>query len=73
MNEMSVEKWRNEICNLGKRDKPGEKSTQTPFHPPRNPHEVTEARTRDPIGGRRATNRLRHRVAINNIGKPTIY
>ena len=31
MDEMSVEKWWNEICGRGKREKPREKPTQTPF------------------------------------------
>ena len=60
---MSVEKWWNEICGRGKSEKPREKPTQTPFRPPRNPHGVTETRTRDPSGGRRAANRLRHEAA----------
>ena len=60
---MSVEKWWNEICCRGKREKPREKPTQIPFRPPRNPHGVTETRTRDPSGGRRAPNRLRHEAA----------
>ena len=60
MDEMSVEKRWNEICGRGKREKP----TQTPFRPPRNPHGVTEMRTRDPSGGRRAPNRLRHEAAL---------
>ena len=56
MNEMSVEKWRNEICCVGKVEKPRGKSTQTPFRPPRNPHRVTETRTRNPgVGGERLT------------------
>ena len=59
MDEMSVEKWWNEICGRGKREKPREKPTQTPFRPPRNPHG-----TRDPSGGRRASNRLRHEAAL---------
>ena len=63
MDEMSVEKWRNEICGREKLEKPREKPTQTPFRPPRNPHGVTETRTRDPSGGRRAPNRLRHEAA----------
>ena len=66
MDEMSVEKWWNEVCGRGKREKPREKSTQTPFCPPRNPHGGTETRTRDPSGGRRASNCLRHEVAIWN-------
>lgn len=40
---MRVEKWWNEG-----RGKTGEKPTQTYFHPLRNPHVVTETRTRDP-------------------------
>ena len=60
---MSVEEWWNEICGRGKREKPHEKPTQTPFRPPRNPHGGTEMRTRDPSGGRRAPNRLRHEAA----------
>ena len=65
MDEMSVEKWWNEICGRGKREKHREKSTQTPFRPPRKPHGGTETRTRDPSGGRRAPNRLRHDAAFN--------
>ena len=63
MDEMRVEKWWNEICGSGKREKPREKPTQTPFRPPRNPHGVTETRTRDPSGRRRAPNRLRQEAA----------
>ena len=63
MDEMSVEKWWNEICGRVKREKPREKPTQTPFRPPRNPHGMTETRTRDPSGGRRASNRLRQEAA----------
>ena len=36
------------------------KTTQTQFRPPRNPHGVTETRTRDPSGGMREVNRLHH-------------
>ena len=61
---MSVEKWWNEICGRGKQEKPREKPTQTPFRPPRNPHGGTVTRTRDPSGGRRASNRLRHETAL---------
>ena len=64
MDEMSVEKWWNELCGRGKRETPREKPTQTPFRPPRNLHGVTETRTRDPNGGRRAPNRLRHEAAL---------
>ena len=60
---MSVEKWWNEICGRRKREKPREKPTQTSFRPPRTPHGGTETRTRDPNGGRRASNRLRHEAA----------
>ena len=65
MDEMSVEKLWNEICGRGKREKPREKPTQTPFRPQRNPHGGTETRTRDPSCGRRAANRLRHEAAYN--------
>ena len=61
---MGVEKWWNEICGRGKREKSREKPTQTPFRPPRNPHGGTEMLTRDPSGGRRAFNRLRHEAAF---------
>ena len=67
MDEMSVEKWWNEICGRGKREKPREKPTQTPFRLPRNTHGGTETRTRDPSGGRRASNRLRHEVASSGV------
>ena len=63
---MGVEKWWNEIFGRGKREKPREKPTQTPFRPPRNSHGGTETRTRDPSGGRRAANRLRHEAAHGN-------
>ena len=46
---------------------PREKPTQTPFRPPRTLYGGTETRTRDPSGGRRAPNRLRHEAAINNL------
>ena len=64
MDEMSVEKWWNVICGRGKWEKPLEKPTQIPFRPPRNPHGGTETRIRDPSGGRRASNRLRHEAAL---------
>ena len=48
---------------VGKTRKLREKHTQTTFRPPRNPHSVTETRTRDPIAGRRASNRLSHGAA----------
>ena len=67
MDEMSVEKWWNEICGRGKREKLHEKPTHTPFRPPRNPHGVTETQTRDPSSGRRAPNRLCHEAANNLI------
>ena len=60
---MSVEKWWNEICGRGKGENPREQPTQTPLRPPLNPHGGTETRTRDPSGGRRAPNRLRHEAA----------
>ena len=62
---MSIEEWWTEICGRGKREKPREKPTLTPFRPPRNPHGVIETRTRDPSSGRRAPNRLglRHEAA----------
>ena len=66
---MSVEKWWNEIRGRGKREKPREKPTQTLFRPPRYPHGLTEMRTRDPSGGRRAPNRLRHEAALSVIIK----
>ena len=74
---MSVEKYWNEICGRGKREKPREKPTQTSFRPPRNPHGGTETRTRDPSGGRRAPNRLRHEAAFRtyesqNLCRPII-
>ena len=50
MDEISVEKWWNEIFGMGKREKPREKPTQTPFRPPRNQHGVIQTRTRDPSG-----------------------
>ena len=52
MDEMSDEEWWNVICVSVKRDKSREQPTQTPFHPARNLHGVTETRTRDPRGGR---------------------
>ena len=57
--------WRNGGMKfvLGKTGETPQKPTQTPFRPPRNPHGVTETRTRDPSGGRRAPNRLRHEAA----------
>ena len=67
MIEMSVEKWWNEICDSGNREKPCEKPTQTPFRPPQNPHGRTEMWTRDPSGGKRASNCLRHKAAYTYI------
>ena len=56
MDEMSMEKWWNEIGGRGKWEKPREKPTQTPCRPTRNPHGVTETRTREPaVGGERLT------------------
>ena len=63
MDEISVEKWWNEIFGKGIREKPREKPIQTPFRPPRNPYGVIEAWTRDPSVGRRAFNRLGHGAA----------
>ena len=60
-------KWWNEICGRGKRETPREKPTQTPSRPPRNPHGGTETRTRNPSGGRRAPNHLRHEAALWNM------
>ena len=59
MKAISVEKWWNEICDMGKLKKPRDKPTQTQFRPPRNPYEMTEKRTQDPSDGMRASNRLR--------------
>ena len=70
MDEMSLEKWWNKICGRGKREKPREKPTQTPFRPPRNPYGGTETRTRDPSGGRREPNRLRHEAALLSLKNP---
>ena len=64
INEMSVEKWWNEICGRGKGEKLGRKPTQSPFCPSRNTRAVTEKWTRNPSGGRRATNRLSHRATL---------
>ena len=63
MDEMNVEKWWNEICGRGKLEKPREKPTLTQIHPPRNPHGVTDKRTRKSSGGKRALNRLHHEAA----------
>ena len=52
IDETRVEKWWNEICGRGKREKLREKRTQIPFRPPRNPHGGTETRTRDPSATR---------------------
>ena len=57
MKFMIGENWRNP-----------EKTYPDPFDPPRNPHGVTETRTRDPSGGRRAAcgTRLRNlHIKIN--------
>ena len=40
------------------------KFTQIPFRSPRNPYGMTETRTRNPSGGKRATNRLCHGAAL---------
>ena len=60
MNEMSMEKWWDEIRDRVKREKRWEKPTQTSFRPPWNQHEVIETRTRVSSDGRQAYNRLRH-------------
>ena len=68
--------WRNfgmKFCGMGKREKSREKPTQTPFRPPRNAHGGTETRTRDPSGGRRAPNRLRHEAAKLSYYLPEFY
>ena len=46
---MSVDKLWNKICDRARRDKLREKLTQITIRPPRNPHEVTETQTRDPV------------------------
>ena len=66
---MSVEKWWNEICGRGKREKPRKKPTQTLFRPPQNPHGGTEMQTRDPSGGRRMPNRLCHEAAPTHLNR----
>ena len=65
MNEMSVEKWWNEISVRGNGRNP-EKPTQFHIRLSQNPHGVTEVRCRDPSGGRRATDRLRREAATNH-------
>ena len=60
INELSVEKWWNKICGMGKLEKPREKPIQAPFLPPWNPHGVTKMRTQDPSGGRWASNCLHY-------------
>ena len=51
MNEMSEEKWQNEICGKGNWEIPQEKPTHIPFCPSRNLHRVTEMQTHDPSDG----------------------
>ena len=63
MNEMTVEEWWNEIYGRGKREKSQGKPTHTPVRLPRNPHGVTETRTRNSSGGRRPPNSFRHGAA----------
>ena len=41
------------------------KTYPNPFRPPRNPHGVTETRTRDPNGGKRASNRFAPRSHLH--------
>ena len=67
MTEMNVNKWWNEICGRGKRDKVPREKLASQFHTPRNPHGLTETRNRDPNGGRLETNRLRHGGTISLI------
>ena len=53
---MSVEKWWNEICGRGKREKPRVKPTQTLFRPPRNHMEGPRCELGTPaVGGERLT------------------
>ena len=54
MDDVSLEKCWNEIYVRGKLEKPREKPTLTSIHPTRNSLGVTETRTQDPSGGRRA-------------------
>ena len=58
--------WRNGGMKfvVGKMGETPRKTYPDPFRPPRNPHGVTETRTRDPSGGRRASNHLRHEAAL---------
>ena len=65
MDEISVDKWCNEVCCTRKREKPREKPTQTMSRWTRNSHWVTEKRTRDP-SGRRLASRGRLVVDITN-------
>ena len=67
MNYMNVEKWLNEICGRGKREKPLEKPTQTLLRPPGNPNGVIETRDRDSSAGRQGTNWLRHRAVCTKL------
>ena len=54
--ELSVEKWWNEICGRGKREKPREKPTQTPFRPPQTHMEGPRRELGTPaVGGERLT------------------
>ena len=56
MDEMSVEKWWNEICGRGKREKPREKPTQIPFRPPETRMEGPRRELGTPaVGGERLT------------------
>ena len=56
-----------------KLEKPWEKHNSIPFRPPWNPHGVTETRTRDPSGGKQATNRLRYGAAQHIKDIPKIF
>ena len=58
--------WRNGGIKFvaGETGETSRKPTQTSFRAPRTPNGVTDTRTRDPGGGRRAPNRLHHRTAF---------
>ena len=57
--------WRNGGMKfvVGKTGETPRKTYPDPFRPPRSPLGVTEKRTRDPSGVRRASNRMRHEAA----------
>ena len=56
MDEISVENGEMKFVVGEKERNPEENPTQTPFRRPRNPHGVTQMRTRDPNGGKPVTN-----------------